>query len=271
MLEFYERTAGAHESWAGGVHGRAARRLAELAAPVAGEQVLDVGCGTGLVARHLATGVAPEGRAVGIDPSAPMLAVARRRSGGRAVFLEMAAEKMFFPDQSFDLITLGQSLPFVDDPDAVLAEAFRVLKPGGRIVVCCQRRSLSTRAQTVFFACLGRLARRHPMRVPRPPEDRATFGEPRVLVSLLADAGFVALSRSQTIIGGSAGDARSWAELMAAAGPYPHALISVLGPGARARFEGELNTLMDELGDEAFRLHFVFTYGLGRRPAGASP
>ncbi|MFN2568827.1 MAG: class I SAM-dependent methyltransferase [Candidatus Dormibacteria bacterium] len=266
MLNYYRHVDGDYDSWADGLHDRMARRLATVADPRDGEHVLDIGCGTGLVARHLSPGVGPYGRLVGVDLSDNMLYLAKRRSTGRASFLKMAAEDLTLPDCSFDLVTMGQSLPYFENPEGGLAEAFRVLKPGGRIAVSCQRRSLSTPAQTVFFSCLGRLAWRHPLRVPRPSEDRAVFGEPRVLINLLREAGFREVERTETVIGASVRNAHAWTDLMTGAGPYPHALLAGLGERARLEFEAEVEWSLAELEHEGTRIHHAFSCAVARRP-----
>src|SRR4051794_10091686 len=108
LVEYYDRVAPEYESWAGGLHGRVAAKLVEVAAPGRGEAVLDVGCGTGLVTRLLATAVGSKGSVVGIDLSARMLDLARRRPKPNTTFMAMAAEQMVFRERSFDLITYGQ-------------------------------------------------------------------------------------------------------------------------------------------------------------------
>lgn len=98
----------------------------------AGESVLDVATGTGLVAeRLLARGYA----VTGIDQSPEMLAVARRRFGPRVVLVEADAGLLPFADDSFDHLTCTYLLRYVDDPAAVLAELARVVRPGGTIAM----------------------------------------------------------------------------------------------------------------------------------------
>ena len=112
-----------------------AERLAERARPAAGADVLDVGSGTGIVARRLAARV-NGGRVVGIDASGEMLAVARAAAARERVaveWLEGAAEHLPFPDKGFDLVTCQFALMFFADRAAALAEMHRVLRPGGRL------------------------------------------------------------------------------------------------------------------------------------------
>lgn len=98
--------------------------------------LLDVGTGTGHVLRLLAPHVE---HAVGVDLSRDMLKVARvelDRAGIRNARVQQAdMYALPFPDGSFDLVTFHQVLHFADDPAAALAEAARVLAPGGRLVV----------------------------------------------------------------------------------------------------------------------------------------
>ena len=77
LVEFYDRVAPEYDAWAGGLHGRVAAKLVDVAAPRRGDAVLDVGCGTGLVTHLLAERVGPKGSVVGIDLSARMLDLAR--------------------------------------------------------------------------------------------------------------------------------------------------------------------------------------------------
>jgi ubiquinone/menaquinone biosynthesis C-methylase UbiE len=113
-------------------------RLIQLAAPAPGENVLDVGCGTGTLAIALAPKVAP-GEVHGIDASPQMIEVAKERSAnaGLAIDFRVALiEAIPFPDQLFDLVTSSLMLHHLpDDLKATgLAEIRRVLKPGGRFV-----------------------------------------------------------------------------------------------------------------------------------------
>lgn len=96
------------------------------------DRVLDVATGTGLVALELRRRCAC--RVVGLDRSDEMLAVAARRGGGHGALVRGAAERLPFPDDSFDHLTFTYLLRYVDDPPAVLRELVRVLRPGGRLV-----------------------------------------------------------------------------------------------------------------------------------------
>ena len=108
-----------------------AARLIEAANPVSGERVLDVGCGTGIVARQVASRVGANGTVTGIDPNPNMLAVARTaaaRDGVAIEWLEGGAEKLPFADHSFDVVLSQFALMFFTDKVAALAEMRRVGK-----------------------------------------------------------------------------------------------------------------------------------------------
>lgn len=259
VVDFFDRMAPIYDSWAGGQHGRVATRLVDLAAPVQDEHVLDVGTGTGLVANLVAPRVNP-GLVIGIDLSEHMLSIARARKAKNVHFVGMAAEHLVFRPGSFDLVTMGESLAYLADPTVALAEAHRVLRSGGRLAVSCQRRSLNTRAQELFFQGLTPLARRHYLSLPRYSSERARFGEPDVLPKILAGAGFEVGRLTDMVTGGRAADAREWIDLMAGAGPRPYTLIRSLGPRYRDELEAEVEAAMASLGDpdDAFRYHHSY-------------
>lgn len=102
-----------------------------------GERILDVGCGPGFFVAELADIVGPDGHVVGVDPSAPMLANASRRTAGRAnvKLLDGHATDLPVPDRSFDAALSVQVFEYVDDVASALAELVRVLRPGGRAVI----------------------------------------------------------------------------------------------------------------------------------------
>lgn len=115
------------------------RTLLELAAPTAGEAVLDVGCGTGTVA--LAIAARPGAiRVSGIDPAPEMIELARRKAakaGSDVDFQLGLIEDIPFPDGTFDLVTSSLMLHHLpnDLQEAGLGEVRRVLAPGGRFVI----------------------------------------------------------------------------------------------------------------------------------------
>ncbi len=263
LVEFYDRVAPEYDAWAGGLHGRGAAKLVDVTSPRRGDSVLDVGCGTGLVTHLLAESVGAKGSVVGIDLSARMLDLARPRARANTTFMAMAAEHMVFRDRSFDLITYGQSLPYLVDPLASLEEAVRLLRPGGRVALSLHRRSLQTDAQDLFYKVLGDLAIRHHMRVPEHSPERSVFGERENLPRLLDELGFEKIRMTELVTGGRTRTPREWTELMAGSGPLPNTLLSVLGPRLRSEFETILAERMEELGDDAFRYHFAFIFAIG--------
>ena len=100
--------------------------------PKPGERVLDVACGTGTSTASIAkTGAT----VVGLDFSPAMIAEAEKRHP-TFEFIVGDATKLPFGDDEFDAVTISFGLRNVQDPKAALAEMYRVLKPGGRVVVC---------------------------------------------------------------------------------------------------------------------------------------
>ena len=109
-------------------------RILELASVDAGHAVLDVGCGTGVLARAAAERVGSEGTVTGVDPNDGMLAVARRRNDS-VRWLEGFAEDLPVEDGAFDRVVSQFALMFFEDRGRGLAEMARVLRPDGRVAV----------------------------------------------------------------------------------------------------------------------------------------
>jgi SAM-dependent methyltransferase len=104
-----------------------------------GERVLDLGSGAGTDSLVAAQMVGPEGRVTGIDMTPEMLAKARaavvEMGATNVVFVESEAERLPFPDESFDVVISNGVIDLIPDKDAVFAELFRVLVPGGRMQI----------------------------------------------------------------------------------------------------------------------------------------
>ena len=153
----------------------------------AGEQVLDVGCGDGNY-----TGPAAEltGSAVGLDRSPDMLRAAALRlahlPGIR--WIEGDATRLPFADASFDVVLVVTVLCFVADRHAVIREAHRVLRPGGRLVVAELGRYSPWALERRLRGLAGSRTWRH-----------AHFFSRHELESLLGDAGFTDLAHGAAV------------------------------------------------------------------------
>jgi ubiquinone/menaquinone biosynthesis C-methylase UbiE len=107
--------------------------LVELAHPRTGERVVDIACGTGIVARIAAARIGPTGAMAGVDLNPGMLSVARSvaatnsQPGAPIQWHEASADKLPFPDGSFDIVYCQLGLQFFADRAAALREMRRVL------------------------------------------------------------------------------------------------------------------------------------------------
>jgi ubiquinone/menaquinone biosynthesis C-methylase UbiE len=134
--------------------------LLDRAQPKAGEAVLDVACGTGVVARLAAERIAT-GRVVGLDFNSGMLAVARSlpRTGASIEWLGGSALSLPFADTSFDLVLCQLGLQFFPDRPLALREMRRVLVPSGRVALSVYSAIERTPAAHAFARaldnCLG--------------------------------------------------------------------------------------------------------------------
>jgi SAM-dependent methyltransferase len=217
------------------------RDLVALAEPRSGERVLDLACGTGIVARLAAPRVAPSGAVTGVDVNPDMLGVARRSDPGIAWVLA-GAEVTGLPDGAFDVGFCQQGLQFMPDRPAAVRELHRLITPGGRIAV-----STWCDPGTPGYAPFWPVFRR------RLPEAvgflDAIFGltDAGELHQLLTGAGYrdVQVERCTRIV--RVASARAWVEAMVDSAPLPG--VAALAPLTRAELVSDVASAMHEDGN----------------------
>jgi len=136
------------------------QRTANLARIQPGEQVLDVGCGTGTLAMEVARRVGRAGRVAGVDPGTEQIARARAKAARRHVPIEFqigVIEQLPFPDQTFDVVLSTLMMHHLPAPlkRQGLAEIARVLKPGGRLVIADFKHKKERAGQAARFHAGG--------------------------------------------------------------------------------------------------------------------
>jgi arsenite methyltransferase len=138
QLEFDEQEARDLEAMYELGDARRRRRLARAARAAApGERILDVGCGPGFYCAELLDEVGESGWVTGIDSSPTMVGLAARRCAGHdnVDLLEGEALALPVPDGSFDGALAVQVIEYVADVEKALAELWRALRPGGRVLI----------------------------------------------------------------------------------------------------------------------------------------
>ncbi len=165
-----------------------ARMLVDATHPQPGDRVLDLACGTGIVARVTLDRIGHAGVVVGVDTDPSMLVIARSRSDRMIDLVESDAAHLPFGAGMFDVVMCQHGLPYFERPREALLEARRVLRQQGRLGILVW----GSIGDQPVFAAIGRALTAH--------GDRATglgffatpssLGGPDTLRSLLADAGF---------------------------------------------------------------------------------
>jgi len=159
-------------------------RVAEAAGIAPGDWVLDVACGTGVLARAAREMAGPTGTVTGLDRNPGMLAIARETAG--IEWVEGRAESLPFPDASFEKVVSQFGLMFYEDRVGALREMARVAKPGGRIAVAVWGAVDGTPGYAALVDLLRRLfdeTRAEALTAP------FCLGDPQALAALFAKAG----------------------------------------------------------------------------------
>jgi ubiquinone/menaquinone biosynthesis C-methylase UbiE len=161
--------------------------LVQRANPQLDERVLDIACGTGIVARSVAPRVGLQGIVMGLDANPDMINMARAAAKRNHLSIEWhtsPAEQLPFPDENFDLILCQFELMFFTDRQAALKEMHRVLRKGGRLVLSVWQ-GLDRHP---FYQRLHEVSQRH---FGKSSVDAVfSLGDADELRSLLADSGF---------------------------------------------------------------------------------
>lgn len=165
------------------------RVLLELASPQSGEQVLDLACGTGSVARQAAPMVGVTGHVVAVDINPDMLETGRAQpapAGAPIAWRQGDATRLELPDDAFDLVLCQQGLQFFPDRAASLREMRRVLRNEGRAVMSVW----GSLDRHPVYEALFKATARHMGEGLAGLEIPFSLSDPRELESLLGDAGF---------------------------------------------------------------------------------
>ena len=165
--------------------GQWAPRVVDAAGIEPGQRVLDVACGTGVLAREAAVRTGPTGSVTGLDSSAGMLTVARRLEP-EFEWRQARAESLPFPDGAFDAVVSQFGLMFFADRTQALREMLRVLAPGGRLAVAVWDSLDNTPAYASAVEILKRVAGERAADALGAP---FMLGDRRDLARLFSDAG----------------------------------------------------------------------------------
>jgi ubiquinone/menaquinone biosynthesis C-methylase UbiE len=170
--------------------------MVEAAQIQPGQRVLDVACGTGILAREVAARVGADGSVVGLDANPGMLSVAGQHAPG-VEWRQGVAESLPFPADSFDAVVSQFGLMFFEDRVKGIREMIRVLAPGGHLAVAVWESLENSAAYPVAVDLLERLAGAPAANALRAP---FVLGDKAELAELFEEAG-LGSTRIETHVG----------------------------------------------------------------------
>ncbi len=190
----------------GGVHRIWKRITIELSGARPGNRILDIAGGTGDLTRQFSRLVGPAGEVILADINASMLKVGRDRlldrgAAGNVRFVQADAEKLPFPDNHFDVVTIAFGLRNVTHKEDALRSMLRVLKPGGRLLVLEFSRPTSPLLSSLYDAysfrilpAMGRLITRDADSYRYLAESIRMHPDQDTLKNMMIEAGFARVS-----------------------------------------------------------------------------
>ncbi len=213
-----------------------ARTLAALA-PGPAERVLDIGCGAGATSLALAEAVGPQGHVVGVDISAPLLELARRRAvaATNLSFLEADAQTYPFEPGGFDAAFSRFGVMFFADPLAAFANLRKALRPDGRLAFVCWRSPDESPIMSLPLQAAAPHLPEPPTPLPPGAPGPFAFADPDRIRSILVEVGFraIGIAAYDEKVGG--GDLETVVELAFRIGPLGAMVREA--PHLRARTE----------------------------------
>jgi ubiquinone/menaquinone biosynthesis C-methylase UbiE len=241
------------------------RALVECAGFRPGDQVLDVACGTGLVAFEAQGAVGSDGYVVGVDISGAMVEAARGRAREHGAcnigFARMDAESLELADSSFDVAVCALGFMYFPEPARALAELQRVLKPGGRLVIAVWGKR----------SCCG-WAEVFPIVDSEVESDVCPMffdlGQQDALAQLCTDAGFELTAQRRVSAPLRYADADEACDAVFVGGPVALAW-SRFDPNARRRARARyLESIAEWRSGQGYRVPGEFVVVAARKPAG---
>lgn len=230
-----------------------------------GERVLDVACGTGIVARLAAERVGPSGSVTGVDANPGMLHVAEEvvTPDTTVRWRQAAAETLPLPDEAVDVALCQMSLQFFDDRAAALHEMHRVLVPGGRV-----RLNVPGRISSFFRILADALARHVDPQVGGFVRRVFSMSDPGEHERLLREAGFREVTATASTDTLRLPPVREWLWQYIASTPLSEK-VAALDDDRRAAIEREVTDRWAELGngevDEPMVLEQEIVEAAGRK------
>jgi SAM-dependent methyltransferase len=266
LEEFLDTFADHDEQWAGSLHLKVAARLVELARPQPGEACLDIGGGDGIVATALGEAAGPNALVVSLDLGRRSIEVARPQAGGRTHRIKGGSSAdVMFRDHTFDVVVLSRSIAYESDAYAVIGEATRTLKVGGRLALFCRRRGLATPAEEAFLDELAVFLRQQGVVLPDRFLNYPGLADRRELELALRMAGLVDITFGDVVTGGRTADAAAFNDEMMRCWPAARVLLGVLAGKKRLQFDDQIDRVMQPLGDDAFQYHHPYLLAAGTK------